>query len=130
MSQESLEDLLLETAGIVGDVRLFAEQANCGELDSDLFFNTEYNNQLIPMEVLKACLGCKVRVQCLERIEAMERHGRASSIIFGGMKGSAREKLLYSAPKRQWSDISKEYIEKAIARRKNYRDRKKKSNKK
>jgi hypothetical protein len=130
MSQESLEDLLMESAGVIGDVRMFAENANCGELDPDLFFNTDSANQLIPMEVLNACLGCKVRFECLERIAVLESKGRTSGVIFGGMKGSARKQNLYNAPRHSWLEISEEYIKSAITRRKNYRNRSKKSNKK
>ena len=130
MSQESLEELLMKTAMAVSNVREFAEKANCGDIDPELFFNTETSNQLIPMEVLKACLGCKVRLECLERIATLEVEGRYTGVIYGGMKGSARKQLLYKMPKHQWLEISREYIQNAIDRRKNYRVRKRPRSKK
>ena len=102
------------------------DYANCADFDTNDFFSE--GNSGLTDEILKACLGCTVRKECIEMIGSFEQaDGRPGKGIFAGMPGNARNTYILPYPKDEWEQRSREFIEhKLHIRSKEYANQKKK----
>ena len=91
--------------------------AACSDMDLNLFF--DYNVQAGPsLEVLRACLGCSVRSQCLDSIARFESSStNKGKGLFAGMTPTVRLRFLNQTPRAEWGTINTALIEEQIAQR-------------
>jgi hypothetical protein len=101
------------------------DNANCGDLDTNDFFLDKSTG--VSDDILKLCLGCTVRKECIEMIGSFElfdkRYGKG---VFAGMSGNARATHILPYPKEEWEQRSADYIEhKLLIRSRDYANKKK-----
>jgi hypothetical protein len=126
------EDFSLETDRVLDiitqstkGVNDWLDKANCADIETDEFF-LELNKGASE-EVLRACLNCSVRKECIEMIGTFEiLDKRPGKGIFAGMSGNARATYILPYAKEEWEARTKEYIEnKLFVRSKEYLNQKK-----
>lgn len=127
--KETEEDFKAETDRVLNTITEAAQgvnewlsNTNCADMDVSEFF-TEKNNGT-PEHILKACLGCTVRKECIEMIGTFEKQdGRPGKGIFAGLSGNARGTYILPYPKEEWEERSEQYIKKKLlVRSKDYQN--------
>jgi len=92
-------------------------QAACSDMDINQFF--EYNVQAGPsLEVLRACLNCPVRSQCLDSISKFESSStNKGKGLFAGMTPTIRLRFFNQTDRKDWETINTALIQEQLVQR-------------